>query len=59
MTTAVSIWLALMLGASAGLKAWRIEESASALSTYSITSPSAQHLSAWLLVSVELCLEDH
>ena len=54
MTTAVSIWLALLLGAVAGLKAWRAPETARSLATYGIASPRLQLPAAWTLITLEL-----
>src|ERR1700684_1554310 len=56
MTTALSTVLALILGVSAGSKAWRSEQAGEALSTYGISSPSLQRVGAWGLVTVELGL---
>jgi hypothetical protein len=56
MTTAVSTWLALILGAAAGLKASRIGEAAAALTTYGIADERIQRPAVWALVAVELAL---
>jgi hypothetical protein len=56
MTTALSTVLALILGVSAGSKAWRSQQAGEALSTYGISSPSLQRVGAWGLVTVELGL---
>ena len=56
MATAVSIWLALILGASACLKARRVDQAATALATYGVRSGRAQRLAVWALISVELAL---
>jgi hypothetical protein len=56
MTTAVSIWLVLILGATASLKAWRTDQAATALATYGVRSARGQRLTVWALISVELAL---
>jgi hypothetical protein len=56
MTTALSTVLALILGVSAGSKAWRSDQAGEALSTYGISSPSLQRVGTWALVAVELGL---
>lgn len=56
MTTALSIWLALILDVSAGSKAWRADRSAEALATYGISRFRVQRVLLWALVSVELAL---
>jgi hypothetical protein len=56
MTTIVSIWLALILGAAAGLKAWRPERASTALATYGISTRRLQRTVAWALVCSELAL---
>jgi hypothetical protein len=56
LTTVVSIWLALSLAVSAGLKAWRPARSASALATYEIAGVAPQRGAIWLLVAVEASL---
>jgi len=56
MTTAVSIWLVLILGATASLKAWRTDRAATALATYGVRSARGQRLTVWALISVELAL---
>jgi hypothetical protein len=53
LTTVISIWLALALGASAALKAWRVDRAGEALATYGIDSPSAQRAGVWALIVVE------
>ncbi len=53
MTTLVSIWLALVLGASAALKAWRVEGAREALATYGITGASLQRVAVWGLIGLE------
>jgi hypothetical protein len=55
-TTIVSIWLALILGASAGLKAWRPQRSAAALATYGIAAAPLQRSAVWLIVASEAAL---
>jgi hypothetical protein len=55
-TTLVSIWLALALGASAGAKAWRSRRAAPALATYGVRGAVRQKAALWLLVVVELCI---
>jgi hypothetical protein len=56
MTTAVSIWLVLILGATASLKAWRADRAAAALATYGVRSARGQRLTVWALISAELAL---
>src|ERR1035441_4514921 len=56
MTTAVSTWLVLILGVSAGLKAWRSEQTASALATYGIPGARSRRVAAWALIAGELAL---
>lgn len=56
MTTAVSTWLALILGVSAGSKAWRADQAAEALATYGISRTSFQLSTVWGLVSAEFGL---
>jgi hypothetical protein len=56
MTTAVSIWLVLILGATASLKAWRSDQAAAALATYGVRSDRGQRLTVWALISAELAL---
>jgi hypothetical protein len=56
MTTVVSIWLVLILGVSAGLKAWRVDRTAAALATYGIVGARVQRPAAWALIAVELAL---
>jgi hypothetical protein len=53
-TTLVSIWLALALGASAAAKAWRRRPAAAALATYGVRGAARQTAALWLLVSGEL-----
>jgi hypothetical protein len=53
LTTIVSIWLALLIGASAAVKAWRIERSGDALATYGIARPPVQRVAVWALISLE------
>jgi hypothetical protein len=55
-TTAVSIWLVLILGATASLKAWRTDQAAAALATYGVRSARGQRLTVWALISAELTL---
>jgi hypothetical protein len=52
-TALVSIWLALVLGLSAGLKAWRHRPAGEALATYGISGPAAQRLAIGTLIAVE------
>jgi hypothetical protein len=56
MTSAVTTLLALVLGAGAGAKAWRVDQAAEALATYGISRTPLQRLAAWGLISIELCL---
>jgi hypothetical protein len=56
MTTLVSIWLALALGASAALKAWRRQGAAAAFATYGVRGAGAQRVALGLLVGVEAVL---
>lgn len=56
MKTFACMWLVLVLGTSAGLKAARAEVAAIALSTYGVTARRAQRAVLWALVSVELGL---
>jgi methylamine utilization protein MauE len=56
MTTVVSVWLALLLAAAAGLKARRSAQAAGALETYGLVDVRAQRFTVWALVSVELAL---
>ncbi|HEX3911219.1 MAG TPA: MauE/DoxX family redox-associated membrane protein [Solirubrobacteraceae bacterium] len=56
MTTLVSIWLALALGASAMLKARRPQAAGAGFATYGLRGASSQRLALWLLVGVELAL---
>jgi hypothetical protein len=55
-TTLVSIWLALALGASAAAKASRSRQSAPALATYGVRGAVAQSVALWLLVVGELAV---
>ena len=54
MTTLVSIWLALALGASSAAKAWRAPQAAAALATYGVRGAARQRAALWLVVTVEL-----
>lgn len=54
MSTAVSIWLALLLGAAGVMKAWRADETARSLATYGIRAARRQRLAAGALIAVEL-----
>src|ERR1035437_3874321 len=56
MTTVASIWLVLILGAAASLKAWRADRAAAALATYGIASGRGQRVTVWALISVEFAL---
>lgn len=56
MTTAVSTLMALVLGVSAGSKAWRIGQTAQALATYGISRARLQSTIAWGLIVVEAAL---
>jgi hypothetical protein len=56
MGTAVSVWLALILGASGALKAYRPDQAAAALTTYGITNARAQRVTVWALIGIELAL---
>jgi hypothetical protein len=53
-TTLVSIWLALALGASAAAKAWRSPQAAPALATYGVRGVGRQRSTLWLLIVGEL-----
>ena len=55
-TTIVSIWLALVLAASAALKAHRPARSAAALATYGIDAAPLQRGALWTLVTCEAAL---
>jgi hypothetical protein len=55
-TTLVSIWLALALGASAAAKAWRSRQAAPALATYGVRGAARQKVALWLLVAGELVI---
>jgi hypothetical protein len=55
-TTLVSIWLALALGASAAAKAWRSRQAAAALATYGVRGAGRQSVALWLLVIGELAV---
>ncbi|MEA2225511.1 MAG: hypothetical protein QOE67_793 [Solirubrobacteraceae bacterium] len=56
MTAIVSIWLALILAVSAGLKAWRPQISAAALATFGIAAAATQRAVLGLLVAGEAAL---
>ena len=56
MTTAATIWLVLLLGASACLKARKPARSAAALATYGVTGIWPQRVSLGALLAVELLL---
>ncbi len=56
MTAIISIWLALLLGASAGLKARRPQPAAEALETYGIVARPLQRAIAWCLITIEAIL---
>jgi hypothetical protein len=55
-TTLVSIWLALALGASAAAKARRSRQAAAALATYGVRGAARQKAALWLLVAGELAV---
>jgi Methylamine utilisation protein MauE len=55
-TTLVSTWLAIALGASAGAKAWRAQSAATALATYGIQGAARQRAALWLIIAGELCV---
>jgi len=55
-TTIVSIWLAIALGASAIAKALRSAPAAAALATYGVRGAGRRRLALWLLVGAELCV---
>jgi hypothetical protein len=55
-TVIASIWLALVLAVSAGLKARRPQISAAALATYGIAAAPRQRAVLWLLVASEAVL---
>jgi Methylamine utilisation protein MauE len=56
MTALVSIWLGLVLCATAGAKAWRAERAAAGLATFGIAGAAAQRVGLWLLIACELAL---
>jgi hypothetical protein len=56
LTTAVSTLLTLILGVSAGSKAWRVERTAAALATYGISRVRLQLSIAWALIAIEVAL---
>jgi Methylamine utilisation protein MauE len=56
MTTALNIWLALILFAAAGAKARQPALAATALSTYGLRDSRLRRLALWLLVILELGL---
>jgi hypothetical protein len=56
MDTAVATWLALILLAGAGRKAWRKDDAAAALLTYGVSSRALQRAFAGALIAVELGL---
>jgi hypothetical protein len=56
MGTAVATWLALILLAGAGRKAWRVDDAAAALLTYGVSRRALQRLIAWGLIAIELGL---
>lgn len=53
MTSAVSIWLVAILGASAALKARRPGRASAALATYGVRGARAQMLTMWSVVALE------
>ncbi len=55
MSTAVAIWLFIVLAASAGMKTWRFRRSAAGLATYGITGRGAP-VAAALVITLELFL---
>jgi hypothetical protein len=55
-TALVSIWLALILCVTAGLKAWRSERAAAGLATFGLAGMAAQRAGIWLLIGCELTL---
>jgi hypothetical protein len=56
MGTAVATWLALILLAGAGRKAWRVDQAAAALQTYGVSSRALQRPLAGALIALELGL---
>jgi hypothetical protein len=56
MTALVSIWLALLLCTTAGLKAWRAERAAAGLATFGLVGATAQRAGIWLLIACELAI---
>lgn len=56
MSTVLSIWLALILGVVAGLKARHADRTGAALHTYGVTGRRAQRAVVWTLVCLELGL---
>ncbi|HEY4996523.1 MAG TPA: MauE/DoxX family redox-associated membrane protein [Solirubrobacteraceae bacterium] len=55
MSTAVTIWLVIVLAASAGIKAWRFQRAAAALATYGVGGRAARPAAA-LAIALELGL---
>jgi methylamine utilization protein MauE len=55
-TALVSIWLALILVAAAGLKARRSDRAAAALATYGVLARGRARVLVWALVAIELGL---
>jgi hypothetical protein len=56
MTTAVSVWLALILCAAAGAKVWQVDRAATALATYGVVGARLQRVALGALVAIELVL---
>src|ERR1700710_674324 len=56
MTALVSIWLALLLCTTAGLKAWRAERAAAGLATFGLAAATARRAGIWLLIACELAI---
>jgi hypothetical protein len=56
MTTAVSIWLIVILAVAGGLKAWQADRAAAAFATYGVESPRVQRGMLGVVVAFELGL---
>lgn len=53
MKTCTDTWMALILVVAAGLKAWRREAAATALSTYGLHGARRQGFTLWLVIALE------
>src|ERR1700710_2880066 len=56
MTALVSIWLALLLCTTAGLKAWRAERAAAGLATFGLAGATAPRARVWLVIACGLAV---